>query len=263
MFWTPILLVALLIALFYGAKLIGSITIFEYERALKFVRGKYVDLVGPGLFWYSRRTTSFRKVDTRSTYLTVPGQEVLSSDGVAIKASVLAVYRVTDAKVAVLGIDNFAGAVHAQLQLALRAVIAGGTAEDLLQTRGDLPAQLVSIAAAPLAKLGLELESASLRDLTLPGDLKKIFSQVVRARQEGLAALEKARGETAALRSLANAAQMVQRNPQLLQLRLLQVLAQQPGHTVVLGMPSGTVPIPVSRESSSGGLGEGDQGVAE
>jgi regulator of protease activity HflC (stomatin/prohibitin superfamily) len=261
MFWILVLVVAL-VALFLVAKLIGSITILEYERALKFVRGRYVDLVGPGLFWYSRRTTSFRRVDTRPTYLTVPGQEVLSSDGVAIKASLLAVYRVTDPKVAILEIDDFAGAVHAQLQLALRAVVAASTAEDLLQKRNDLPAQLLSIAAPALAKVGLELQTASLRDLTLPGDLKKIFSQVVRARQEGLAALEKARGETAALRSLANAAQMVQRNPQLLQLRLLQVLAQQPGHTVVLGMPSGAVPIPVSRESSPG-AGEADLGETE
>ena len=42
-----------------------------------------------------------------------------------------------------------------------------------------------------------------MRDLTFPGELKKIFAQVVKARQEGLAALEKARGETAALRNLA------------------------------------------------------------
>jgi hypothetical protein len=48
--------------------------------------------------------------------------------------------------------------------------------------------------------LAKEMRKPSFRDLTLPGDLKKIFSQVVRARQEGLAVLEKARGETAALR---------------------------------------------------------------
>ena len=68
-----------------------------------------------------------------------------------------------------------------------------------------------------------------MRDLTFPGELKKIFTQVVKARQEGLAALEKARGETAALRNLANAAQMVERNPALIQLRLLQVLASSRG----------------------------------
>ena len=119
-----------------------------------------------------------------------------------------------------------------------------------------------NIPSRPPSYLAKEMRKPSFRDLTLPGDLKKIFSQVVRARQEGLAALEKARGETAALRSLANAAQMVQRNPQLLQLRLLQVLEQQPGHTVVLGMPSGVVPVPVPRDSSPG-VGEGHVGTME
>ena len=33
-----------------------------------------------------------------------------------------------------------------------------------------------------------------------PGELKNIFAQVVKARKEGLAVLEKSRGETAALR---------------------------------------------------------------
>jgi hypothetical protein len=80
-----------------------------------------------------------------------------------------------------------------------------------------------------------------------PGELKKIFTQVVRARQEGLAALEKARGETAALRNLANAAQLVDRNPSLMQLRLLQVIGQQSGNTVVLGVPSSSGPIPINK----------------
>ena len=106
--------------------------------------------------------------------------------------------------------------------------------------------RLKDIAAGKVRPLGIELQEAAIRDLTFPGELKKIFTQVVKARQEGLAALEKARGETAALRNLANAAQMVERNPSLLQLRLLQVLAQQPGNTVVLGLQQTTTPIPVS-----------------
>jgi len=68
---------------------------------------------------------------------------------------------------------------------------------------------------------------------------------VVKARQEGLAALEKARGETAALRNLANAAQLIERTPALMQLRLLQVVGQNSGNTVVLGVPAQGGPIPI------------------
>jgi regulator of protease activity HflC (stomatin/prohibitin superfamily) len=79
---------------------------------------------------------------------------------------------------------------------------------------------------------------------------KKIFAQVVKARQEGLAALERARGETAALRNLANAAQMVERNPHLFQLRLLQVAGQQTGTTLVVGMPQGTSALPLRQAAT-------------
>lgn len=107
------------------------------------------------------------------------------------------------------------------------------------------------MAAPALAAIGIELQDAALRDLTFPGELKKIFAQVVKARQEGLAALEKARGETAALRNLANAAALIERNPVLMQLRALQVLAQQPGNTLVLGMQQSGPVIPLRDKAAA------------
>ncbi len=70
-----------------------------------------------------------------------------------------------------------------------------------------------------------------------PGELKNIFAQVVNARKEGLAALERARGESAALRNLANAASLFDNNPNLMQLRFLQSLEKNTGNTVVIMPP--------------------------
>jgi regulator of protease activity HflC (stomatin/prohibitin superfamily) len=75
-----------------------------------------------------------------------------------------------------------------------------------------------------------------------PGELKTIFAQVVNARNEGLAALERARGESAALRNLANAAKLLENNPELRQLRFLQVLENKGGNTVVVLSPEGIEP---------------------
>jgi regulator of protease activity HflC (stomatin/prohibitin superfamily) len=93
----------------------------------------------------------------------------------------------------------------------------------------------------------LRLISVNLKDIMFPGKLKEIFAQVVQARKQGLAALEKARGETAALRNLANVAKMIEGNPNLLQLRLVQALGEAAGNTLILGMPSQSVPVPVSK----------------
>jgi len=94
------------------------------------------------------------------------------------------------------------------------------------------------------------LEQVAIRDLTLPGELKKLFTQVVKARQEGLATLERARGETAALRNLANAAALVERSPQLLQLRALQVAEQHQASTLVFGMPGSASAIPLNNTAA-------------
>src|SRR5207244_12260269 len=164
--------------------------------------------------------------------------------GVAVKVSLSAGYRVTDARAATLNADNYITALYTELQQALRAAVSASEVETLLQNHAVLGPQILQTCQPAAERLGLVLERLAIRDLTLPGDLKKIFAQVVKARQEGLSALERARGETAALRNLANAAQMVQRSPQLLQLRLLQV-AGQTGTTLVIGMPQGATPIPL------------------
>ncbi|MBN2311251.1 MAG: hypothetical protein JXR94_19895, partial [Candidatus Hydrogenedentes bacterium] len=99
-----------------------------------------------------------------------------------------------------------------------------------------------------IAELGLRLISVDLKDIMFPGKLKEMFAQVVSARKEGLAALERARGETAALRNLANAAKMIENNPNLMQLRLLQALGEASGNTLVLGMSPQAAPVPVSKK---------------
>jgi regulator of protease activity HflC (stomatin/prohibitin superfamily) len=236
--------VGLLLVVFIRANL-RRLTVFEYERGLRYTRGRFVSLMEPGQYWIWALTTAVRKVDMRLRVVPVAGQEVLSADGVAIKASLAATYRIVDPARAVNAVESYEAALYTALQLALRAVVASRPAEEVLEHRASLGPEILRQAATPIRELGLELLEADLKDLTLPGELKKIFAQVVRARQEGLAALEKARRETAALRNLANAAHMIERNPHLMQLRLLQVLGERSGNTVVLGVPGGAGPIPV------------------
>jgi regulator of protease activity HflC (stomatin/prohibitin superfamily) len=253
---TIVVVIALLILALWMRGQFTSTTIYQYEQGLRFERGRLTGVLEPGLYWHVLRFTSIRHVDLRSRNLAVSGQEVLSADGVAVKASLTATYSIVDARQTVLASEDYSQSLYAELQNALRTAIAGSKLDGLLASRADLGTAMREQVSPAAAKLGLALEAVVLRDLTLPGELKKIYAQVVQARQEGLAALERARGETAALRSLANAAQLVERNPQLLQLRLLQVAGQQPGNTLVLGMQNGIVPVttrPAPRPPSAEG----------
>jgi len=245
-----LLLIVLVVGLLLSTRFARTI-VYEYERGLKFTRGRFKGVVGPGQYWHYSAFTHIQKLDVRPSRVAVAGQEVLTADGVPVKASIVATVQVKDAARAVLSSDSYLVAIHTELQLALRAIVSGLPIDDLLRRRAEVPAQLKAIAGPRLEAIGVELQDASLRDLTFPGELKKIFTQVVRARQEGLAALEKARGETAALRNLANAAALIERSPSLMQLRALQVLGQQPGNTLVLGMQQGAPIVPLRAQSTS------------
>jgi hypothetical protein len=150
-----------------------------------------------------------------------------------------------DASKAVNEVDSYVQALYLTLQLALRAAVGERRIEEVLEARGDIGREVLLRAKEPVARFGLELRSVEVKDVMFPGDLKKIFAQVVQAQKEGQAALEKARGETAALRNLANAARLVEGNPALMQLRALQQLGGSPGNTLILGMPADSSPVPV------------------
>ena len=117
----------------------------------------------------------------------------------------------------------------------MRDVVADRDIETVLAERESINESILLRVKAELENYGINLQSVSVKDIMFPGNLKQLFAQVAVAKQEGLASLERARGETAALRSLANAAKMMEDNPNLYNLRLLQVLGESSGNTVVVG----------------------------
>ncbi|HEY3194646.1 MAG TPA: slipin family protein [Candidatus Dormibacteraeota bacterium] len=218
------------------------VTVFEFERGLRYRRGRFIGTLQPGTHWVTRRGGTITKVDVRPYVLAIPGQELLTSDGIGVKVSLIAGVEVVDPAAAINQVQNYTTTVYALIQVALRQIVSSRSLEELIAGRTDVGLKVLEASAQPALAFGLKVTSIDVRDLMLPGDLKRIFAQEVAARKEGLAALEKARGETAALRNLANAARMIEDNPALMQLRLLQQLGATGGNTVVLG-DTGIIPV--------------------
>jgi len=237
--------VAVILLLFASLR---SVTIMEYEQGLRYTKGRFVGILQPGRYWVNPRVTSITKVDVRERLATIAGQEVMSQDGVSLKLSIIARYRIVDAHRAHNEVENCHEALYAALQNQLRAIIGGAPIDDLLEKRSEFGSMLEQRGAEGTERLGLELMGVEIKDIMFPGELKKVFTQVVKARQEGLANLERARGETAALRNLANVAETVQRNPALLQLRTLQTLTASTGNTFVINMGTSGQVIPVAQQ---------------
>jgi hypothetical protein len=133
--------------------------------------------------------------------------------------------------------------------------------EALLNQRLEIGAQLLARVQPEAAKIGINVLAVETKDVMFAADLKRAFADVLKAKQEGQAALERARGESASLRNLANAARLLDGNPALQNLRLLQSLtaAHNSGNTLVLGVPGGFVPLkqtkstPASEVKETGG----------
>jgi regulator of protease activity HflC (stomatin/prohibitin superfamily) len=223
-----ILIAAIVVAVAVRA-LVSRAVVQEYERGLLYHSGRYVRTLEPGGSWILRPRSRVEHIDMRRRQLAVAGQEVLTADNVGLKLSMAAAYEVADPALATHSVEDYAAALYTAIQLAVRDAVAATEAEALLGRR-DAIGTATSEAVAPQAEaIGLTLLSLDVRDVMFPGDLKRVFGEVVRARKEGQAALERARGETAALRNLANAARLVNDHPGLMGLRILQTLAEPAG----------------------------------
>ncbi|HKT46599.1 MAG TPA: slipin family protein [Candidatus Acidoferrales bacterium] len=256
--WLAILFVILgFIAAGVIAKLIFAllrlkrITIYEYQKGLKYTRGRYAGTLDSGQYWLLGWWSSVVLVDIRPQFVSVPGQEVLSADGVSVKISVAAEFKVADPHAAINKNLSFQNSLYLTLQMAVREVVSKEKVDALIETRSSFSAKLKEMTAVKAAEYGVNLISVDIKDIMFAGEMKRAFAQVLKAQKEGQAALEKARGETAALRSLANAARMIDDNPHLLQLRALQTLAETSGNTLFFGVPNGSVPLPSRSPKSS------------
>ena len=240
--------VGLMLAIFAAIKIAQFRRAFlvpEGYAGLLYQRGKFVEVLTAGEHVRWGRKFTLGVADLRKTSLLVAGQDVLTSDNVGIKTSLLVTYQVTNPVKAAHETQNWQGDLYNAAQIALRAVAGGVTIEALLGQRLDIGGQLLARVQPDAAKVGINVTTIEVKDVTLPNDLKHAFADVLKAKQEGQAALERARGESASLRSLANAARVLEGNPALQNLRLMQSLTtgQNAGNTLVLGMPGGFVPL--------------------
>jgi len=230
--------------------LVRRVIVFDYQRGLKYTRGRLTKVLSAGEYWVLKPWTVVRPVDIRPRFISVSGQEVLSSDGVTLKVSLAVQYEIVDPERAVSKVEDYQAALYLTLQVALRAIIGSSPIDELLEKRTELGPRLTEMAAPALEGIGLRLVSADIKDVMLPGEVKRLFNQIVKAQKEGLAALEKARGETAALRNLANAAQMIEDHPSLLQLRALQQIGDASGNTIVFGLPPNATVVPAKEKQN-------------
>src|SRR5438128_8953805 len=246
-------IVAVIITAANFPKIRHAFLVPEGYAGLLYHKGKFVGVLGAGRHIRWGRHFTLGAQDLRKAALLVSGQEVLTADHIGLKLSLVVNYQVTDPAKAAHESQNWQGDLYNGAQLALRAVVSGVAVEALLNQRVEIGSQLLARVQPEAAKIGINVFAVEVKDVMFPADLKRAFAEVLKAKQEGQAALERAQGESDSLRNLANAARVLEGNPALMNLRLMQSLstAQHGGSTLVLGMPGGFVPLKNGKSGAS------------
>jgi regulator of protease activity HflC (stomatin/prohibitin superfamily) len=252
-FFTVLSLLLLLVIVFFSIFRIR--TVYDFQRGVLFVFGRFKEILGPGSHLFFRLTQNITVLDIRPTIQVISGQELVTSDGISLKVSLAVTYEIVDPRIAIIEAEDYKKAIHLALQVAIREIIAPIPVDEVLSKRSEFAAQLMTLCSAKFESFGVKLIQAEVRDLTFSAEVKTIFAQVVKARKVGQAALEKARGESAALRSLANSAKMIEGNPALLQLRTLHAIAESQNATVVMNIQN------IEGSSIKGPCAEPEQGA--
>jgi regulator of protease activity HflC (stomatin/prohibitin superfamily) len=205
-----------------------------------FKDGSFVETLPAGrhAFWKNIAEVKLVPIDTRELILDVAGQEIMTADKVTLRLNALVAYRVVDARLSLSVVDDARQALYRETQLVLRALVGARELDGFLADKDGVVAELEHGLRRRVPALGLEVVTAGIRDVILPGEMKDLLNKVTEAKKAAEANLIVRREETAAMRSQANTAKLLQDNPTLMRLRELEVLekvAASAKLSVVLG----------------------------
>ena len=246
---TATALTALLIVCLLVLRPLRSVVVADTEHALLVRNGRFVRSLRPGKQWILGTHVKVERYERREQQLTMPLQEVTVADPASVKVSASLRWRVADAERVRERCSAPLQDLYRAAQIALRMVVARRELEQLLVERQTASRELLEALAEPAAELGLEVTAADVLDVAVRGELKDALGAAVQERAEARAKLERARGESAVLRHLANVAGLLEAHPGLARLRLLEAAqgaAQHAGNSLVLHLGA---------EGAVGGLG--------
>ena len=207
---------------------------------MAFRNGDYLETLQPGKYatWNDAGKYKVYTRDLREKVLDVTGQDIMTKDKVTLRMNAVLIYRVVDPVKAVTVVADPEQALYRDTQLAIRAEVGQRQLDQLLSEKDAVAEATATVLKARAGDFGLEVRSLGIRDIILPGDMKDLLNQVIEAQKAAEANVIKRREETAAMRSQANTAKLLEGSEVLMKLRELEVLekiAQTTNLSVVVG----------------------------
>ena len=212
----------------------------EYQRGVVFQLGRFWKIKGPGLVIVIPGIQQMVRVDLRVVTMDVPPQDVISRDNVSVKVNAVVFFRVIDPGKAIINVENFLQATSQLAQTTLRVVLGKHELDEMLAERERLNVDVQRILDAQTDGWGIKVTNVEIKHIDLNETMIRAIARQAEAERERRAKVIHADGEKQAAAALLEAAQMLARQPEAMQLRYLQTMTQVAGDrasTIVLPLP--------------------------
>jgi regulator of protease activity HflC (stomatin/prohibitin superfamily) len=212
----------------------------EYERGVVFFLGRFQKVKGPGLIIIIPVIQKMVRVDLRVVTYDIPPQDIISRDNVTVRVSAVLYFRVVDPERAIIQVEQFFEATSQLAQTTLRSVLGQHDLDEMLSQRDKLHAHIQNILDEQTASWGIKVTNVEIKHIDLNESMIRAIAKQAEAERERRAKVIHAEGELQASRKLLEAAEVMSKNPQTLQLRYLQTLndiSSENATTIVFPLP--------------------------
>ena len=224
----------------------------EYQRGVVFMLGRFYKVKGPGLILVVPGIQQMVRVDLRTIVLDVPTQDVISRDNVSVKVNAVIYFRIVDAERAIIQVENVMEATSQLAQTTLRAVLGKHELDEMLAEREKLNIDIQQVLDAQTDAWGVKVSNVEIKHVDLDESMIRAIARQAEAERERRAKVIHAQGEQEAAEKLLEAADMLSRRSEAMQLRYLQTLTQ------IANERTSTVVIPLPMEALASMFGRGD-----
>jgi regulator of protease activity HflC (stomatin/prohibitin superfamily) len=233
----PIIIIGLVVLY-----LLSSIKILkEYERGVIFRLGRVLAKPkGPGIILVFSPIDRIVRISLRLITMDIPPQDVITKDNVTVKVNAVLYFRVIDPLKCVIDVQNYTYATSQLAQTTLRSLLGQVPLDDLLSEREKLNARLQEIIEQHTNPWGIKVQLVEMKQVDLPENMQRAIAKQAEAERERRAKVIHAEGEFQAADKLTQAADIISRNPQALQLRFLSTLAEiatEKNSTIIFPLP--------------------------
>jgi regulator of protease activity HflC (stomatin/prohibitin superfamily) len=212
----------------------------EYERGVIFQLGKFWSVKGPGLIIVIPGIQQMVRVGLRTVVMDVPSQDVISRDNVSVKVNAVVYFRVVDPEKAIIQVENFLAATSQLSQTTLRAVLGKHELDEMLAEREKLNLDIQTALDTQTDAWGIKVSMVEIKHVDIDESMIRAIAKQAEAERERRAKVIHAEGELQASEKLLQAAQKLAQQPEAMQLRYLQTLANIAGDktsTIVFPVP--------------------------